>query len=449
VLIQQGPRCLGAWWPVILGGGLNVGFVVVRGLVPGVRGATLAGLQDWPENAVFFLHGLVYPVAPVLGWLGERLGGQEFTLVLLATLGLLGAVIWSIRSGRDWRPGASSLWWWACASLPASASLRYGYLFISPRVYALAAVGTVMLWASVAVALGRGVRNWWGRALVSIALVGLIVAPNLAYVRRHRALYGAIDAVYQRVLFAAEHEGQSSPTASLGFVNLPRSVGYHDRTYPLVTQIVTYVPNYSNVAEFIEVNNGWRSADAVMFSPVLQEPRITFGFQGKGLNWEEMRQFAVDHGTVWLTRWRDDGFVLDYVGTIEARADPSSDEPLVRYEGGPVIDAVSLDREADGHWVLGLDWIASGPLDARIFVHVLDANGNLMLQADGPALGGMVPPWTWQRGDRIHDFRVISTPGDPPHTVVVGLFNANGRFPAYVERVRSPDDAATVAVIAP
>jgi len=157
----------------------------------------------------------------------------------------------------------------------------------------------------------------------------------------------------------------------------------------------------------------------------------------------------VDHGTTWLTRWRDGGFVVDYVGTITTESGASSDRPLVTFDGGPVIDAVSLDQDVDGHWVLGLDWIASGPVDGRIFVHVLDANGELVAQADGPALGGMVPPWIWQPGDRIHDVRTISTPGDPPHTVAVGLFNASGRFPAYVEGARSPDDAATIAVIQP
>jgi hypothetical protein len=449
LLVQRGLQRLRGWWPVLLGGGLNVGFVVVRGLVPGVRAAGLAGLQDWPENVMFFLHGLVYPVAPAMGWLVERLGGHDFTLVTLATLGLLGAVVSSIRGGHDWRHSASSLWWWACAALPAAASLRYGYLFISPRVYALSAIGTVMVWTGLIAVLVRAVGNRRGRGLVSIALVAVIVGPNLAYVRRHRILYKTIDAVYQRVLFAAQDGGHLTPGAPLGFVNLPRSVAYRERMYPLVTQSVTYVPQYSNVAEFIEVNSGWRPADAVMFSPVLEQPAVTIGFQGKGLTWEEMRQFAVDHGTTWLTRWRDDGFMVDCVGTITTKPGTSLDGPRVTFEGGPVIDGVSLGQDDDGLWTLGLEWIASGPVDGRIFVHVFDANGELVMQADGPALGGMVPPWIWQPGDRIHDVRTISTPGDPPHTVLVGLFNESGRFPAYVDGARSPDDAATVAVIGP
>jgi hypothetical protein len=90
----------------------------------------------------------------------------------------------------------------------------------------------------------------------------------------------------------------------------------------------------------------------VKHSPILQKPDVVFGFQGKRLTWEERRQFVVDHRTVWLTRWRDGGFAMDRVGNIEIDARLSPDEPLVRFEGGLVIESVSVDRQSDGHWVV-------------------------------------------------------------------------------------------------
>jgi hypothetical protein len=302
-----------------------------------------------------------------------------------------------------------------------------------------------MLWAGVIKEFSRVVRDARGRALVSIAVVGLVVTQNFVFLQRQRSLFGIISSVYQRVLSAAE-EKDSAP---LGFVNLPRGVGCREKTYAMISESVMFVPDYSNVAEFIEVNRAWRPADAVMYSPVLQEPDVAFGFQGKGLTWEEMRQFAVDHRTVWLTRWRDGGFTLDHVGNIEIGARSLSDEPLVRFEGGPVIESVSVDEESQGHWAVMIDWLASGSVEGEIFVHVRDADGNLVLQADGPALGGMIPPWLWHAGDRIHDIRHILVEGSPRYTVEVGPFDSDGRFPAYMGGVRCPEDAPLVATLSP
>jgi hypothetical protein len=162
-----------------------------------------------------------------------------------------------------------------------------------------------------------------------------------------------------------------------------------------------------------------------------------------------MRQFAVDHETVWLARWRDGRLALDYVGGIESTTVMSLDDSLVTFQGGAAIESAWPKKTSDGRWAVAIDWVASGPVDGRIFTHVRDADGNLVMQADGPTLGGTVPPWIWHRGDRIHDVRHISTPGASPYTVQVGLFNADGRYPAYLNDIRCPDDACSVATLVP
>jgi hypothetical protein len=45
--------------------------------------------------------------------------------------------------------------------------------------------------------------------------------------------------------------------------------------------------------------------------------------------------------------------------------------------------------------------------------------------------------------------RHILVEGSPFYTVEVGLFDSDGRFPAYMEGVRSPEDAPLVATIIP
>lgn len=216
----------------------------------------------------------------------------------------------------------------------------------------------------------------------------------------------------------------------------------------MIHESVMFLPPYSNIEEFIAVNKAWCPADVVMYSPVLQETDVMFDFQGKGLTWDEMRRFALEHQTVWLARWREDRFSLDYVGSIDAGAAPLS-QPLAAFDGGTTIESASAEEMDDGSWALTITWLAQGPVDARIFAHVLDVHGNVVTQADGPALGGMVPPWIWEPGDRIHDVRRVSPSGAGPFTVQVGLFGSEGRLPAYQNGVRCPEDAPTVATIDP
>ncbi len=444
VVIQRGLRLGRAWVPVILGMVVSVGAVVVRSMVPGVGGIGLLGLQDWVQNTLFYVHGLVYPVGPLIGWLVRDHGAPDLTLVTVAGLGLLAVVVWLASHRRDWRWSVGSVWWWAWGALPAAASLRYGYLFAAPRLHALSAAGVAMLWAGVIGELASRPDARWVRTGVTVLLAGTIVTQNVVFLRQQRSSFQVMNNVYQAVLRAAEDVDD----APLGFVNLPRGLGRPERTYAMIHESVMFLPPYSNIEEFIAVNRAWRPAETVVYSPVLEAGDLIFNYQGEGLTWEEIRRFALEYRTVWLARWRDGGFSLDYVGGVEADATASSDR-LAHFDGGVVIESASVEQGSDGSWAVLLSWLAPGPVDARMFLHVVDADGNLVAQADGPALGGMLPPWIWEPGDRVYDVRWLSPKGPGPFSVRVGLFGSEGRLPAYQNGLRCPEDAPTVARIHP
>jgi len=436
---------------VILGVLLNVGGVLVRSYVPGVGDMQLAGLREWPQSTVYFLHGLVYPVAPVIGWLVNHHGAHDLTLVKIATAGLGLLLAGLTRRSRDWRYVACALWWWACGAVPAAVSLRFNYLYISPRLHALSSAGVVMLWAYIIFELGRLARRATLRHLVWGLLAAAIVVQNSAFLARQRALFTSLNHVYQEVLEAAA----DADNAPLGFVNVPDALAWREKTYALVQENVIFVPWYSGTGEFIEVNQGWRPSDTVRFTPVLQDTEQVFGSQGQGLDWEQMRQFATEHRTVWLARYEGERFVLNQVGTVAPDSPASTEEPLVRFEGGPVIESASVRELPDGRWALALTWYAPRAGDLDVFVHVRDASGNVVAQADGPALGGMVPMWIWQPGDRVHDIRHFALPGASspteagPYTVQVGLYDDTGRSPAFMDGHRCAEDAAPVATLVP
>jgi len=444
VLIHHGVRSRRRIVFVALGVLLNGGMMVLRQYIPRVGTPTFAGTQDAVQNGMYFLHGLTYPVAPLVGWLAREHGLQDLTLVGVAAVSLLATVAWLTLRRGDWEWAASSLWWWTWAALPAGLSLRYGYLYASPRVYCLAAAGTVMVWSGVIFGVSGTLKRASLRKVVAVLLVGLIVTQNIVFLRHQFRLFSTLNGLYQEVLRA----GRDEKNAPLGFVNLPKALAYPVKTYAMIQETVLFAPPYSNIAEFIEVNGEWTPADAVMYTPVLEETDFVFGFQGHGLDWEGMRRFALEHQTVWLAKWRDGRFSLDHVGRVESGL-PLPDDPLVRFKGGALIESASAETLGDGQWAVRIVWAAEAPVDGRIFVHVHDADGNLVAQADGPALGGMIPAWIWQPGDRVQDIRRVAPTGPPPYTVQAGIFQSAGRLPAYIDGIRCPEDAPKVTQVVP
>jgi hypothetical protein len=362
-----------------------------------------------------------------------------------AALGLL--LAWLAWRRRDGRWVARVLWWWAWGSLPAAVTFRFGGLVNSPRFYALGAVGVVMLWADVIVELGAIARPAWARRLIWSLLAAAIALPNLSFLLLQRQVHLSLNHVYRQILEAAR-EAEHEP---LGFVNVPAWLAPRRQTYALSKDGVVGLPLYTNVREFIGVNLAWREADNVMFVHTLYEPQdLFFGFHGDWLDWEQMRQFALDHRTVWLTRYEEGRFELHHVGSIRAAEGLVGPGPLAWFEGGPAVESASVRELGEGRWALELTWRASesAPTGGEVFVHVVDGGGNLVAQADGPALGGMVPLALWRPGDRVVDVRHLVLPqGGGPLTVLVGIYDPGGRFPAFTGDGRCANDAVPVAVI--
>lgn len=432
---------------VALVAGANVVVVGARGLIPGAYTATeLAGLPDLLPNAFFFLHGLLYPVAPLLQAVLGRWGGHDFTLLAIsgALLALLLALL--ARGGR-WRWIAQGLWWWAVAALPAVLALRYAALFVGERTYTLAAPGIALLWAGLLVEVSRRLPQRWPRKALFTTMVGVLLVQNLGYLQHKRALYLRLDALYAEVLSATADGGH----APLGFVNLPAALTWEKRVYPLVTDDAVFVPSgYTNLGEFIEVNLGEFREVRTATAPAIFEQTNPFWLsQGPWLEGEALRDFVIQ-GPAWLGRHDGTGsrFWLDYVGSI-AEDSPASSTALARFEGGPTLhDAHAVPLE-DGRLALTLEWSGVDDVDATVFVHLRDGTGQVVAQADGAALGGLLPLELWQVHDRIEDVRYLTLPPDAkaPFTVQVGVYQGAERFPAFVDGERVPDDAVVVALV--
>ena len=101
-----------------------------------------------------------------------------------------------------------------------------------------------------------------------------------------------------------------------------------------------------------------------------------------------------------------------------------------------------------------LYWQTAAPTqsDAKVFLHLYDAEGELGPQSDGWAFHGIRPPYTWYPGEVVVDPREITLPADlqpGPHTLEVGLYwpDGSGRLPAYRNGIRQHDDRVPLQAI--
>jgi hypothetical protein len=95
---------------------------------------------------------------------------------------------------------------------------------------------------------------------------------------------------------------------------------------------------------------------------------------------------------------------------------------------------------------------ASNQSEAKVFLHLYDANGHLGPQSDGWAFHGTRPPYTWYPSEIVADPRPLALPANLQpgrYSLEVGLYNPDGimRLPAYLNDTRQHEDRVPLAVI--
>ncbi|MDJ0752401.1 MAG: hypothetical protein QNJ45_02705 [Ardenticatenaceae bacterium] len=91
--------------------------------------------------------------------------------------------------------------------------------------------------------------------------------------------------------------------------------------------------------------------------------------------------------------------------------------------------------------------------DYTVFLQLLDGQGEIAAQFDGPPLGGTLPTGLWRAGDLVPDERVLALPADLPagtYTLVSGWYRPDDfyRLPAVDNSgERQPNDAIILGTI--
>lgn len=138
------------------------------------------------------------------------------------------------------------------------------------------------------------------------------------------------------------------------------------------------------------------------------------------------------------------------IGRAKIASDPApapAGEPLARFG-----DMIALERAEVVADRVTFDWRAERvpDRDYTLFVHVLNAAGELIAQADGPPFGGEYPTTLWDAGERVRDSRALALPPGAA-TLRVGWYHAvaGERLPALRPSGQGwPDGAVEIALSA-
>jgi hypothetical protein len=131
------------------------------------------------------------------------------------------------------------------------------------------------------------------------------------------------------------------------------------------------------------------------------------------------------------------GMAIDYpvIGWIKLAQTgpyPVSDHPQeAHFTGGVALVGYDLSSQvvAPGEFLtLTLYWEPGGPLSAdyTVFVHLVDAEGDILAQGDGPPREGRYPTTLWGADERFSDAHTILLPDtidDGAYTLLVGLYS--------------------------
>ncbi|MFN2224299.1 MAG: hypothetical protein ACK2UH_17210 [Candidatus Promineifilaceae bacterium] len=406
---------------------LPIWWLAPKGISGGVG---LSGLEAILQNTTYFGQGIAYP----LTWLGGRLlaltGANDMLIVrLLILLALAGAAAIQLLT----RAGRRSLmpWLWlALALLPAVLFLDFDYVINGPRLLMLLSVGAAWLWADVALQAIRwfrgvarplsGLRRL-GPALIGV-LVALVLVQNAAFIGRRMTFHHILGDAYKQAVAQVRQANDAGQTAI--FVNLPAWLAPKRATYALGHEGVQFWPDYAPPDTLAGVNLGrMASLSLVSYEAIRPQMPYHYGLAGGPADWVAL---AGAGGRVYLAGYAPDAVGVRQVGDLAPAPEPTEPSALFESPDGTarVFLVAAQSRRAEDGLEVTLGWRVEAPPaeQVTVFVHVVDAGGQLVGQLDGDPLAGAFPFYRWPAGLHAVEWRTGQVEGDDL-TVLVGLYD--------------------------
>ncbi|MCA9958918.1 MAG: hypothetical protein KC443_07785 [Anaerolineales bacterium] len=406
-------------WPRLVRAGVWAGPLVAWLLlwrqVPAADGAGSLALNDWHtlgRNALYFVQGGAYPFTWLGGWLRDRFALDGFLVTILLALPALALLVWG-----QWRVGwsrrAALPWLWTAVSVSlAVLFLPWLHVSAAPRMLMLASVGIAWLWSDLLWAIAAHVR--WRQALAGLLLAALLLQNGL-FVLEQLDLYAIGGSAIRGAAAAALSAHERGETAV--FINFPAWIAPEHATYALGQEGDILVLGAELLPAVVWAHSGqWVQVTAARVDAIRQQPPYYTGPLGSGPAWDVQNPTAIFRAAYFA-----DMIQLQPLGRLGIT--PPTGPALATFADGLRLMAGTAVISEQGLQV-DLTWqldAAFSP-DVTVFVHVLDAAGQLMAQADGEPLAGTYPFAAWPASTTLQDQRVVPEAAQAA-AVRVGLYN--------------------------
>jgi hypothetical protein len=348
-------------------------------------------------------------------------------------------LIW--RAKRTTPIGLLGVLWFGLSIAPMWASRDFLYNEYAPRLLYLAGAG-----ASLAIAAIMGpVRESASQGVsihsaVGVGAIALIVLQSGQFVIARQVLHE--DAF--RLLDQENRAMFMLRRGSVLFINAVELFTFRESEFPLGWFGVLASPWHNRIVtdKNLRAQNADWVIDPVQAQQVQDRSRLALEFHGRVLAPDQLRAAVVAASEV----YRVEAVTPSRPNPSPSEAGPTGEgdlhlfkiaaiehtvEPAVSFMAewaAPIrLITASVDIEA-GTLVLNLDWSIGGPLGAgqTVFVHVRNAAGAIVAQADGDSVGGLAPLSSWTAGDRVQERRPLILPSDLPagtYTIALGLYD--------------------------
>ncbi len=424
--------------------GVCLAFFALWLAVPKSPDSTIARFDQ--ATGWYLLQGLIWPVAGAIGpwrvWFSALSNPAWAPLTIAApiTLALLAIAYWR---GRRFSLYLFGLIWFGVMVLPIWATRGFGYVGTSPRILYVAAGGAALIWAGLLTLDFRAARfnRWWKIAV--IGAVAVILAQDAAFLYTRTTLH---DQTMPAIWDVVNDGQQAGDQAKLLYVNAPDQITPKWREFPVGFFRAVLMPVSVDLGQYVELQKGIRPQTQSLTVPALahlEDYPYIVDMRGEAADQAGLSAAIRNATQVFMAEYDPSGAVKIIEAGGLTKQQPT--QSIATFDGLLQLAEATLDS---GQQRLTLIWNCLAPLspDETIFVHVFDASGQLMAQADGAPLHDLFPLSECHPGEQIRDIRTVALPAGTP-AIKTGVYNrATGQRLAAVDQEGQPipDNAVSV-----
>jgi hypothetical protein len=440
---EEGSRWGFKWYP-LLHIGVCLAFAVLWFIIPKDPDSAIARFDQ--ATGWYLLQGLIWPVAGSIGpwrvWFSALNNPAWAPLIVAAPITLL-ALFVAYWRGRRLSLFFFGLIWYVVMVLPIWATRGFGYVGTSPRILYVAAGGAALIWAGLLALDFRSARvnRWW--KIAATGLVAVIFIQGIVFLCTRKTLH---DQTMPAIWDVINNGQQAGSDAKLLYVNAPDQITPKWREFPVGFFRAVLMPVSVELGQYVELQKGVRPQAQSLTVPSLaqlEDYPYTVNMRGEAVDQAKLSEIIRDVDQVFIADYDPSGSVkIIEAGNVTARR---PDQLIATFDARLQLSEAALDA---GSHRLTLIWNCLAPLnpDETIFVHVFDASGQLIAQADGDPLRELFPLSECRPGEQIRDLRHVSLP-DGAAMIKTGVYNrvTQQRWTAIDNNGQPlPDNAANI-----